>query len=253
MFNTFFVNPLYNAFVALLDVIPHTDAGVGVVLFTVIVSLFLYPISKKALATQLHMKQHEAELREIKERFSSNKEEQARRMMSFYKEKGINPFASLFLILIQLPIIIALYFVFARSGLPIIDTARLYSFISAPAQVDMTFLGLVDIAHKSFILAFIAALAQFIQGWYSPAFAEAGKNKKNLQNKPSFEESFAASMRFQTRYFLPGVIFLISYQYSGVIALYFTTRSLFMFFQELIMRKQSDRSPEPSTNGYKGN
>lgn len=252
MFNTFFVNPLYNAFVALLDVIPHTDAGVGVVLFTIIVSLLLYPISKKALATQLHMKQYEVELRELKERFANNKEEQARRILSFYKEKGINPFASLFLILIQLPIIIALYFVFARSGLPIIDTARLYSFISAPAQVDMTFLGLVDIAHKSFLLAFVAALAQFIQGWYSPAFAETNKNKVQ-KNKPSFEESFAASMRFQTRYFLPGVIFLVSYQYSGVIALYFATRSLFMFFQELIMRKQTNRSPELLTNGHTGN
>ncbi len=252
MFNTLFVNPLYNAFVALLEVIPHTDAGLGIVLFTIIVSLFLYPVSKKALETQLHMKQYEVELRELKERFVNNKEEQARRIMSFYKEKGINPFASLFLIFIQLPIIIALYLVFARSGLPIIDTGRLYSFISVPTQVNMSFLGLIDIAHKSFLLAFVAALAQFIQGWYSPAFMEINKSKVP-KNKPSFEESFASSMRFQMKYFLPGVIFLVSYQYSGVIALYFATRSFFMFFQELIMRNQTNHLLEPLTNGHTRN
>ncbi len=238
MFNTFFVNPLYNGFVALLDVIPNADAGVGIVLFTVIVSLVLYPLSKKSLVTQAKTKQFEGELKELKTRYANNKEEQARAMMAFYKEKGINPLSGLFLAFVQLPIIIALYFVFARAGLPNIDASRLYDFVRAPEFVSMLFLGFVDISKKNLILAFVAALAQFIQGWYSPALSSLPqKSLSDIHKKPSFEDSFAAGMRLQVRYFLPGIIFLISYQYSGVIALYFATRSLFMFVQELIMRK----------------
>lgn len=255
MFNTLFVNPLYNGFVALLDVVPNADAGVGIILFTIIVSLVIYPLSKKSLATQAKTKQFEGELKELKTKYSHNKEEQARAMMAFYKEKGINPLSGLLLAIIQLPIIIALYYVFARSGLPHIDAVRLYDFVRAPEVVNMVFLGIVDISKKNLILAFIAALAQFIQGWYSPALAALPhKPLLDKNKKPSFEDSFAAGMRLQVRYFLPGIIFLISYQYSGVIALYFATRSLFMFVQELIMRKGWQLvSPSNGTTGNQSN
>lgn len=252
MFNTYLVNPLYNGFVAILDIIPNGDAGIGIVLFTIIISLVIYPLSKKSLATQARTKQFEGELKEIKARYSNNKEEQARAMMAFYKEKGINPLSSLFLVFIQLPIIIALYYVFSHSGLPEIDASRLYSFVQVPEVVNMLFFGLIDISKKNIFLAFIAALAQFIQGWYSPALAALPqKNPKDVNKKPSFEDSFASGMRLQVRYFLPGIIFLISYQYSGVIALYFATRSLFMFVQELAMRKGWQFTQK--TNGTGGN
>lgn len=252
MFNTLLVNPLYNGFVFLLNIIPNSDAGVGIVLFTIIISLVIYPLSKKALTTQAKTKQYDGELKELKTKYANNKEEQARAIMAFYKEKGINPLSSLFLVFIQLPIIIALYYVFARAGLPEIDAGRLYSFIHAPEAVSIMFLGFLDISKKSFFLALAAAAAQFVQGWYSPALSvPTSKPIDKKTNKPSFEESFATGMRLQVRYFLPGIIFLISYHYSGVIALYFATRSLFMFVQELIMRKGWQFTPK--SNGIGGN
>lgn len=238
MFSTFILNPLYNGFVAILDILPNGDAGIGVILFTILTSLVLFPISQKALKTQTKLKLHEKELKDLRDRYKNNKEEQARAMLSFYKEKGINPFSSILLVFIQLPIVIGLYFVFARAGLPEIDPARLYSFVPTPETVNIVFLGLVDISQKSLILALFAAVFQFIQGWYSPAFqTPPGEKKRNAGDKPSFEETFQAGMRMQARYFLPGIIFLVSYQ-SGVLALYFATRSLFMFAQELLMRQK---------------
>lgn len=234
MFTTYLVNPLYNGFVALLDILPTPDAGVGVILFTIIVSAALYPLSKKALVTQVRMRMYEGEMAEVKEKYKNNKEEQARQLLAFYKQKGINPFSSIFLVILQIPIIIALYYVFLHAGLPEIDAARLYSFVPVPEAISMKLFGLFDIAGKNIILALLAGAAQFIQGWFSPTMAASTAPKKNTP--PSFEESLASSMRVQTRYFLPLIIILISYQYSGVIALYFMTRSLFMFGQELAMK-----------------
>jgi YidC/Oxa1 family membrane protein insertase len=248
MFTTLLVNPLYNGFVGLLDVLPFLDAGIVIIIFTSLVSLVLYPTSRKALTTQVKMKQHESELKEIKEKYARNKEEQARRMLAFYREKGINPFAGLVVILIQLPVVIALYYVFFRAGLPAIDAGRLYDFIPVPTSVNMQFLGLVDISQKSVFLAALAGLAQFVQAWYSPALALAAQKKRKAGEKPSFEESFASSMRVQMRYVFPIIIFMISYQYTGVIALYLATRSTFTFAQELVMRRQMPSTGHPKTS-----
>jgi YidC/Oxa1 family membrane protein insertase len=237
-FNTFLVTPLYNGFIYLLNHLPFLDAGIVIIIFTVIVSFLLYPLSKKALATQARTKQFEGEIAQLKERYKNNKEEHARQLMAFYKEKGINPLSGIAILLIQIPIILALYQVFIATKFPIIDVVRLYSFVPVPETINMYFLGLIDISGKSLILALLAAVAQFVQGWFSPAMQAV--TPKTKSKEPSFEESFAASMRIQTRYVLPIIIFLISYQYSGVIALYLFTRSAFMFGQEMWMKRSNE-------------
>ena len=60
----------------------------------------------------------------LKEKHKDNKQEQARKTMELYKEHGINPFSGCLLVLIQLPIIFALYFVFFK-GLPNFKEYRL--------------------------------------------------------------------------------------------------------------------------------
>src|SRR5690606_20778827 len=91
-----------------------------------------------------------------------DKMEQNKRVYALYKERKVNPFSGCLLILIQIPIIIALYLVFLR-GFGEAPVA-LYSFVKAPETLNMQFLGLVDLASKSIVLALIAGLTQFIQG-----------------------------------------------------------------------------------------
>src|SRR5690606_26692144 len=112
---------------------------------------------------------------------------------ALYKEKNINPFSSLVVILIQLPIIFALYFVFLRSGLPSLNEDLLYSFIPRPGSIDMNFLGMLDITGKSIILALGAGLSSFLQIRFSvPAFKKAEQS-----GGPSFRDELARSMNMQ--------------------------------------------------------
>src|SRR3989344_3939456 len=117
--------PLYNGLVFLMDVVPWADAGVSVIIFTFLVKLVLFPISQKAVRTGLRMKALEGDLSAIKERHKNDREAHAKATMAFYKEKNINPFSSVFLALIQIPIILGLYFVFYSGGLPNIKTELL--------------------------------------------------------------------------------------------------------------------------------
>jgi len=239
IFQTFFFRPLYNGLIFLFNTLPFFDAGVIVILFTILVKLALFPLSKKSVVAQMEMKSIEPDLVAIKEKYKTNKQEQARKTMELYKEKNINPFSSIFLILIQLPIVFALYFIFLRSGLPEINDSLLYSFISHPPSIKIMFLGLIDISQKSYILAFLAGVSSFLQIRYSvPPY------KKTDTSKRSFQSDLARSMNIQMRYFFPIIVFFISYNISGAIALYWVTSNLFTLGQEFWVRKNF-KSKEP--------
>lgn len=120
MFNTFFYAPLYNLMVWLIDIMPYHDAGLALVALTLIVSLLLFSISKKSIKTQLALKEIEPELKRINTTIT-NKEEQAKQTMALYRKHKVNPFSMILLVVIQFPILIALYYVFYK-GFPDIHT-----------------------------------------------------------------------------------------------------------------------------------
>lgn len=234
LFNIFFYKPLYNGLIFLINILPWVDIGIIVILFTCIVKLILFPLSKKSVLTQIKMKEIQPDLDAIKEKHKDNKQEQALKVMALYKEKKVNPFSGILLLFIQIPIIFALYFVFLKGGLPKIDTNMLYSFIKIPESVDISFFGLMDITQKSYIMAFFAALTQFFQVKFAvPNF----KKTDNKLKSSSFKDDLAKSMSIQMKYILPVIIFFISRGLPAVVALYWTTSNLFAIGQELYLRR----------------
>lgn len=231
MLKVIFYIPLYNGLIFLIDKIPGSSAGAAVILLTLLVKVILFPLSFRASKFQFEMKAHEAELNRLKEKHKGDKEAQGRAVLQFYKEKGVNPFMGILPILIQIPIVIALYYVFSRGGLPEVNEGLLYPFVFVPS-VDMHFFG-IDIAGKSLFLAVLTGLSSFLQSHFAappPSPASAGK--------PSFQEDLARGMRLQTRYLLPLFMAFVAYKISGAVALYFITSNLFTVGQELYMRRQ---------------
>lgn len=218
--------------VFLIDSVPFADVGVAIIILTTLVKLILFPLSKKAVRTQFMMKRIEPELKALKEKFKNNKQEQAKKTMELYREKGVNPFSSILLIIIQLPIIFALYWVFFRGGLPEINSDILYSFISIPREVNMSFLGLVDMSGKSVTLALLAGITQYFQIKLSlPPL------KKRSEN-PNLKDDFARSFQLQMRYMMPVFVVVFSYIISAAIALYWLTSNIFAIGQELVIRRK---------------
>lgn len=234
-FSTVFYQPLYNTLVLILSVVPGANVGVSIVLLTVIVRGALLPLSHKSVVSQAKMRSLAPHLEKIKEKHKDDKQEQARKTMALYKEHGINPFSGCLLVLIQLPIIFALYFVFFK-GLPNLNAEHLYSFVRLPETVSMMFLG-VMLAKKSIIFALFAAVTQYYQIKLSiPAMAPAEKDAK-----PSFKDDFARSFNVQMRYMLPVIVFGISYSISAAVALYWTTSNLFSIAHELYVKRKAEQ------------
>ncbi len=232
-FHTILYVPLYNLLVFLVSVVPGGDIGLAVILATIIVKLFLWPLSMSAARTQKAMKAMEPEMKAVRERLKDDKEAQMKEMMELYKKYNIHPFASILPVFIQLPIIIGLYWVFRTESLPHIDATILYPFVHSPAIVSIIFLGLLSITAHNIPLAIIAALTQLAQAWYAipvpPARTEVGS---------SSSDDFARAMTMQARFILPVVIGFVAYT-SGAIALYFITSNSVALLQEFIVRRNT--------------
>lgn len=236
LFHNFFYIPLYNGLVFFIDIIPFHNVGFVVILFTCIVKIIIFPLSQKSIKTQFEMKQIEPEMNEIKLKYKDDKKLQAEKTMQLYKDKGINPFAGIFLMLIQLPILIALYFVFLNGNLSKIDTSILYSFIKIPDSINMIFFG-INIADKSIFFAFLVAIAQFFQMQITipkPKKIE----KKDEKKTPAFSDELAKSMNMQMKYVMPVIMFFIAKSFPLVISLYLITSSLFAIGQELYVKEK---------------
>lgn len=235
IWHTLFFDPIYNGLIFFIDVVPGGDVGISIILITIVVKAILLPLSVKAAKTQKVIKDIDPKIKEIKKNVSDS-QEQAKAIMSLYKVSGINPFASILLMFIQIPVIIALYLSVSRGGgeaLPGVNIDLLYSFIPQPETISMFFLGVLDIAEKSLPLAILAGVAQFISGYLT-----FPKLEKRDPNAPaSMKDDFSRSMQVQMKYVMPIVISFIAYTISAAIALYFVVSSITAIIQELLIRK----------------
>ncbi|TAK57687.1 MAG: YidC/Oxa1 family membrane protein insertase, partial [Bacteroidetes bacterium] len=151
-FNAVFYDPIYNALVALVAVVPGGDVGVAVILVTIVIRLVLLPFSLSAARTQRAMKSLEPKIKELKEKHKGDKEKEALETLSLYKEARVNPFATILIVFIQIPVLLALYWVFYYepfSTVDAINTARLYGITPTPGFISLDFFGSISVAGKS--------------------------------------------------------------------------------------------------------
>lgn len=231
MFHTIFYVPLYNALIGLTTLFGGS-LGLAVVALTLLVKLILSPLSYKSIISQIEQKKLQPLLEEIKKKYPDQKEQTAK-TMELYKEHKTNPFAGCLLIILQLPVIIALYKVFlAGAG---INPADLYSFIHAPININMSFLG-IDMGTKSILLAVLAALSQFLQMHWSPSMKNAVSTTK--PDPENMQATMAASMTKSMKYTMPVMIGFFGYAVPGAVALYWVVSNVFMIVQEKLIEQK---------------
>ncbi len=223
LWNILFYKPLYNALVILVNNLPNHSLFFAVIVLTIVVRLIISPLSYKSIKTQLKTKALQPKLQEIKKTIS-DKQEQAKQTIELYKKNGVNPFSSFLLILVQFPIIIALYWVFKDGGVEV-DPGILYSFVHFPEMIFSRGFGL-DLVEKSYVLAFLVGLTQYIYLSISAGF------RSQSSEGQSDQEKMMAMVGKSMKYTMPIMVTIFSYIIGGAVALYWLTSNLFMIFQE---------------------
>src|SRR3989338_4254871 len=220
--------PLYNGLIFFVGVVPTHDVGIAIILLTIVVRIILFPLSKRAIESQIAMKTIAPEIEALKKKYKDNNAEQGKAMFALYKERGIHPFASAGMLLLELTVLFALYYVFWKGGLPHVDASILYSFVHVPEAVNMYFLGFVDMsAAHNIILALLVALSQLFYTRLS-----MGKKQNDSPIEASLSADLAKSFDFQARYVMPIIIGVIAYYVVAAAALYLFAANIFMIVQE---------------------
>ncbi|MCK9445794.1 YidC/Oxa1 family membrane protein insertase [bacterium] len=197
--------------------------GIAVIALTVLVRTLINPLNQAALESQKNMAEIQPKLKEIQNKYKDSPEKQAQEMMALYKDKKFNPFSGIFLLFIQIPIILALFYIF-KEGINI-NPAQMYSFVAFPETINPYFLG-IDLSKPNLYLAVITAIAQFFQAKTSmpPAPKAATTDDKTTQ--------ITNMMQKQMVIFVPLITLFVLYNLPAALGLYWLITTIFSIVQQ---------------------
>lgn len=231
IFNILFYKPLFNLLIVIYNAIPGNDFGIAIIILTLLIRFILYPLTKKGIESQKAMAEIQPKIKELQQQYKDNRAKQAEELMKLYREYKVNPFSSFLNLLIQIPILIALYQVFLN-GLNPERLNGLYSFVQNPGAIDPMFVGLIDLSQANPIMAVLAGVLQFVQ---SKMMLPKSKNKDKKQ-----ESDFAKIMHHQMTYFLPFLTVIIAWRFPAGLPLYWIINTLFSIAQQYYMERDKD-------------
>ena len=229
---TILYKPLYNLLIFLVWLIPGHSVGWAIIILTIIIRLILLPSTAQSIKAQKKIKDLQPEMDKIKEKYKGDQQAQTKALLTLYQQNKINPFSSCLPLLIQLPVLIILYYVF-QSGL---DTSRfadlLYSFTPRPETVNPQFFW-INLARPDVYLAVLAGILQFWQTKQLTPTVDKSKNKgKDTQS--AFQEALGKQML----YIMPFFTVIIALKLPAALPLYWSVTTIFMVIQQAYLLKQ---------------
>jgi len=164
IWNEFLIKPILNVMLFLYNVLPGHDLGLAIIVVTIIVRLIVLPLSLKSSRAQRRLKTLTPQLNELKEKHKGDQQALAKAQMEFYKQNGVSPLGSCLPVLIQLPVLFALYRVL-RDMITKIDPVLVYGFIHLPEKINAVAFGFLDLSKpEKYIMPILAGGLQYILG-----------------------------------------------------------------------------------------
>ncbi len=244
LFHAILYQPMFNAFVALYNIIP--DVGAVILILTIIIKAILYPLTNVSIKAQKSMTELQPKMEALKKQYKDNQQMLAQETMKLYKEHKVNPFGSCLPILIQLPVFIALYLVL-RDGLTTTDFNALYPFVQNPGTINTTTIGGISLHDPSIILALLAGVAQFVQ-----AKMMVRKQPPKAAGEAGKDENMMAMMNKQMLYMMPFMTFFIGLKLPAGLSLYWFFSTLLTALQQWILFRKKDGGSTPPPGVIEG-
>ncbi len=230
IFNEIFYRPLFNGLIFLYNSIPYHDFGVAIIILTFVIRFILYPLNQKAIKSQKALNELQPQIKDIQAKYKSDRAKQSQALMELYRQKGINPASGCLPLLIQLPVLFALYRVFLN-GLNPQSLSSLYGFMSRPEIINPLFLGLIDLSKSNWPMAILAGALTFIQS----------KMMAPSQAKTQAAGDFSAMFSKQMVYLMPVMTVVIAWKLPAGLALYWIVITLFGIVQQYLVTKKDGR------------
>lgn len=258
LFELIIVQPIFNVLALIYGLVPGGDFGIAVILFTILIRLAMWPLVKKQLHQTKVMRKMQPELKKIKLKSKGNKQLETQMMMELYREKGINPFGSIGLLLLQIPIYIALYMVIdlitrnrdniARFTYDIFEQIpRIHDIVINPASFDEALFGVVDLSKHAIdnnviywpilSLAVAAAIFQYFQTkQLAPEVSENRRLRDILKEQAAGQQvdqsEISAIVTNRSLLLFPIITLVVALYLPGALVLYFVVSSAVAIVQQ---------------------
>lgn len=239
IFRTFISKPLFNGLIFIASWVPGHNLGVAIILLTILIKLILLVPNQHALEGQRKLQLLQPRMEEVKKKYPNDPTRVQEETMKLWKEMKINPLQSCLPTLLQLPILIGLFYVI-RNGISI-ETSRhmLYSaYLDLPPNyLTHTFLGFDLIQPSVYIMPPLLVILQFIQVKMMMA---KRKKKDEIVVKPTGKKSWMPELDQQTimMYALPFMIGFFALKFPAAVSLYWGVSTLFAIAQQAYVMRE---------------
>lgn len=274
MFDTLIVQPIFNVLVLIYGLIPGHNFGLAIILFTILVRYLMFPLVKKQLRNTVAMRAIQPELKRIKKQAAGNRQQESLLTMALYKERGVNPFSSIGLLVVQIPLFLALYAGLQRiikDPQSIIDFS--YGFVQDLSWLkelagninlfDNTLFGVVDLGRSAvsnaggiYWPAMVIVVASSLVQWLQiKQTMPKGKETRSLRsilkdsNKGAMADSSEvnAAVGRNMSYFFPILIFILTVNFAAALSLYWFISGAVAYLQQAYLLKQDEYDIEKIT------
>ena len=172
--------------------------GVAIILLTLVIKLILYPLTVKQVKGMKAMQELQPKMKELQEKYKGNPEKLNKEMAILYKDSGVNPLAGCLPLLVQMPILMGIFY-----------AIRDYQYVHLPS-----FLWIADLSAPDnlYILPIVSAATTYIQ-----------------QRQTSTEMNQQAKIMMN---FMPLFIGYISITFPAGLVLYWVVSNIFQIVQQ---------------------
>lgn len=231
--------PILNALVALLIYIPKHNLALAVIVLTLLVRTILLIPSQRAIKAQKSMAALQPELEAVKKKYAHDQARLAQETMALWKKHKIHPLSSCVPLLIQMPILIALYYTI-RTGLQPDQAHFIYDFLPSFELSDINpYIFNFNLLNRSIIvLPIIIGGLQFLQ--MQMMTVKQKKTKKDSAHAHN-EMEMANNMM---KYMMPVMIAFFTAQMPAAVGLYWGTSTLYGIIQQLVINKEGTKNPD---------
>ncbi len=274
-FEVFIIKPIFNLLVVIYGLLPGHNFGLAIIVFTIVVRFLMWPLLRKQLHQAKVMKELQPKIKKIKQSTKGNRQQESLLIMELYKEKGISPFGSIGVLLVQLVILIGLY-----SGLKkVVDNPQqiidysytwvqnlpwLKQLATDISSFDATLFGVVDLSRAAkvgsiiywpaMLLVLGSALAQFFQSKQLMPVPEDGKRLRDVLREANSGKQADASelntaVSSSMKYILPFMIVLFTVGIASALSLYWLVGGVVAYIQQSRILKKDEQEMENIGSG----
>ncbi len=199
----------------------NVSYGLAIILFTIIVRIILLPLNIKQTRSQVRMQAVQPEVKKLQEKYKNDPQKSQQEMMKLYKEKGVNPMGGCLPLIIQLPILWALFYVF-RNIKPLDPVTG--------QAVTVSFLWMKDLfSHDPlFILPILSGLTTFLS---TRMMAPVGDS---AQSKQTSTMNIGMSI----------MMVFMAWKFTAALVLYWVANNLIQIGQTVLMKKMDAKRDE---------